>query len=244
MSKDVISIIWKELRELLFHRGRFRGGWVGMIFFIAIFGVFMPLQTGPEWVKSPVGLLYWAWVPFLLVSGVVADCFAGERERHTLETLLASRLSDQAILLGKMATSILYGWGLTMISVLLGLITLNIVYAKDRLLLYPTMIATGILVLSFLVATLSSALGVLVSLRASTVRQAQQTFSIAFFILFIPLFLIPLLPEMWKIKMMSYLLFINFEALIIFIAALLVVLNVVLIGLAMARFKRAKMIFA
>jgi ABC-2 type transport system permease protein len=143
-----------------------------------------------------------------------------------------------------MATSILYGWGLTMISVLLGLITLNIVYAKDRLLLYPTMIATGILVLSFLVATLSSALGVLVSLRASTVRQAQQTFSIAFFILFIPLFLIPLLPEMWKIKMMSYLLGINFEALIILIALLLVVLNVVLIGLAMARFKRAKMIFA
>ena len=190
MSGDVITIIWKELRELLFQRGRFRGGWVGMIFLVAIFGVLMPIQTGPEWIKSPIGLIYWAWVPFLLVSGVVADSFAGERERHTLETLLASRLSDHAILLGKMATSILYGWGLTMICVLLGLVTLNIVYAKDQLLLYPTMIAIGIIVLSFLVATLSSALGVLVSLRASTVRQAQQTFSIAFFALFIPLFLI------------------------------------------------------
>jgi ABC-2 type transport system permease protein len=243
MNNDVITIIWKELRELLFHRGRFRGGWVGMIFFIAIFGIFMPLQTGPDWVKSPIGLVYWAWVPFLLVSGVVADSFAGERERHTLETLLSSRLSDRAILFGKMATSILYGWGLTMISVLLGLITLNIVYATDYLLLYPTMFSIGIIVLSFLVATLSSALGVLVSLRATTVRQAQQTFSIAFFILFIPLFLIPLLPEIWKIKMKSYLLGLNFEALIILIVFLLVVLNVALISLAMARFKRAKMIF-
>jgi ABC-2 type transport system permease protein len=243
MNNDVITIIWKELRELLFHRGRFRGGWVGMIFFIAIFGIFMPLQTGPDWVKSPIGLVYWAWVPFLLVSGVVADSFAGERERHTLETLLSSRLSDRAILFGKMATSILYGWGLTMISVLLGLITLNIVYATDHLLLYPTMFSIGIIVLSFLVATLSSALGVLVSLRATTVRQAQQTFSIAFFILFIPLFLIPLLPEIWKIKMKSYLLGLNFEALIILIVFLLVVLNVALISLAMARFKRAKMIF-
>jgi ABC-2 type transport system permease protein len=243
MIKDVITIIWKELRELLFHRGRFRGGWLGMIFFIAIFGILMPLQTGPDWVKSPIGLIYWAWVPFLLVSGVVADSFAGERERHTLETLLASRLSDRSILLGKMATSILYGWGLTMISVLLGLITLNIVYAKDHLLLYPTMIFIGIIVLSFLVATLSSALGVLVSLRASTVRQAQQTFSIAFFILFIPIFLIPLLPEIWKIKMMSYLLGLNIGALIILIVFLVIVLNVALISLSMARFKRAKMIF-
>jgi ABC-2 type transport system permease protein len=243
MSKDVITIIWKELRELLFHGGRFRGGWLGMIFFIAIFGIFMPLQTGPAWVKSPIGLIYWAWVPFLLVSGVVADSFAGERERRILETLLASRLSDRSLLLGKMATSILYGWGLTMICVLLGLITLNIVYAKDCLLLYPTIIFIGIIVLSFLVATLSSALGVLVSLRASTVRQAQQTFSIAFFILFIPIFLIPLLPETWKIKMMSYLLGLNIEALIILIVFLLIVLNVTLISLSMARFKRAKMIF-
>ena len=35
----------------------------------------------------------WMWFSLLLVINVVADSFAGERERHTLETLLASRLS-------------------------------------------------------------------------------------------------------------------------------------------------------
>jgi ABC-2 type transport system permease protein len=243
MISDVISIIWKEMRELVFHRGRFRGGWTGMLFFAAVFGIFMPLQTGPDWIKSPIGLVYWAWVPFLLVSGVVADSFAGERERHTLETLLSSRLSDRAILLGKMATSILYGWGLTMICALIGLITINIAFGKGQLLLYPPLIGMGIVGLSFLIASLSSSIGVLVSLHASTVRQAQQTFSLAFFAFFIPIFLIPLLPEAWKLKLTMLLSGLNYEAILFIIAIILLGLNIAITSIAMARFQRAKLIF-
>lgn len=243
MIGDVISIIWKEIRELTLHRGRFRGGWTGMLIFAAVFGIFMPLQTGPNWIESPIGLIYWAWVPFLLVSGVVADSFAGERERHTLETLLSSRLSDRAILLGKMATSILYGWGLTMICVLIGLITINIAFGKGQLLLYPLRIGMGIIVLSFLVASLSSSIGVLVSLRSSSVRQAQQTFSLAFFAFFIPIFLVPLLPEAWKIKLMTLLSELNYEAVLIVIVIILLGLNIAITSIAAARFKRAKLIF-
>lgn len=243
MMADIFTMIWKEMREILLQRGRFRGGWTGLLVFAVVFGIFMPLQTGPNWVKSPVGLIYWAWVPFLLVSGVVADSFAGERERHTLETLLASRLSDRAILLGKMATSILYGWGLTMVCVLVGLITINIAFGEGQLLLYPPLIGLGILVLSFLVASLSSSIGVLVSLRASSVRQAQQTFSIAFFAFFIPIFLIPLLPEAWKMKLMALLTGINYEAVLILIMILLLALDIAITSIAAARFKRAKMIF-
>ena len=243
MISDVISIIWKEMRELILHRGRFRGGWTGMLIFAAVFGVFMPLQSGPSWVESPIGLIYWAWVPFLLVSSVVANSFAGERERHTLETLLASCLSDRAILLGKMSASILYGWGLTMICVMLGLITTNIAFGKGQLLLYPPMIGFGIVVLSFLIANLSSSIGVLVSLRASTVRQAQQTFSIAFFALFIPLFLIPMLPEALKMRLMAVITGLNLEAIVTLVVIVLVVLNITITSIAVTRFKRTKLIF-
>ena len=72
---------------------------------IAVFGVFLPLQNGASWVTSPITMVYWAWMPLMLVTGVIADSFAGERERHTLETLLASRLPDRAILLGKVAAA-------------------------------------------------------------------------------------------------------------------------------------------
>ena len=37
---------------------------------------------------------------------MIADGIPGERERHTLETLLASRLSDRSILLGKVMAAV------------------------------------------------------------------------------------------------------------------------------------------
>lgn len=50
------------------------------------------------------------YFPLVLTLTMVADSFAGERERHALETLLASRLSDRAILLGEAAALTSYGW--------------------------------------------------------------------------------------------------------------------------------------
>lgn len=242
MLKDIWTIMWKEIKELLTQRGRFRGGGVGMLIFVGVFGIFMPLQFGRAWVDSPAGLIYWAWVPFLLVSSVIADSFAGERERHTLETLLASRLSDRAILFGKVVAAIAYGWGFTMLSMLLGLITVNIAYGHGQLLLYPAAIGIGIVVLSFLVAGLAATLGVLVSLRASTVRQAQQTFSIAFFILFVPMFLLPMLPAAWLARASQFLTTVNVEAIAAAIAILLFLFDSGLLAIAMARFKRARLI--
>lgn len=242
MLKDIWTIMWKEIKELLTQRGRFRGGGVGMLIFVGVFGIFMPFQFGRAWVDSPAGLIYWAWVPFLLVSSVIADSFAGERERHTLETLLASRLSDRAILFGKVVAAIAYGWGFTMVSMLLGLITVNIAYGHGQLLLYPAAIGIGIVLLSFLVAGLAATLGVLVSLRASTVRQAQQTFSIAFFILFIPMFLLPMLPAAWLARASQFLTTANVEAIAVAIAILLLLFDSGLLAIAMARFKRARLI--
>ena len=71
-----------------------RGGRFSLVILVGVFGVFLPLQSGAEWVQSPATVFYWGWVPLMLVGGAVADSFAGERERHTLETLLASRLPD------------------------------------------------------------------------------------------------------------------------------------------------------
>jgi len=242
MITDIGTVLWKEIKELIFQRGRFRGGLTGILLIVVVFGIFLPLQSGRNWIDSPVGLLAWCWVPFLMVSNVVADAFAGERERHTLETLLASRLSDRAIMLGKLAASITYGWGITLGSVLLGLITVNIAYGHGQLLLYPWKTALGTVILSFLVAALAAGLGILVSLRAATVRQAQQTFSLAFFVLSIPLFLLPLLPDNTKLRLTQVLLNTNLETVAIAAIGLLLFIDCILVALASARFKRDKLI--
>jgi ABC-2 type transport system permease protein len=242
MFTDIFTIMWKEWKEMLLQRPNLRGGWLGLLVLIGVFGIFIPLQSGPDWVQSPANLALWAWVPFILVSAVVADSFAGERERHTLETLLASRLSDRAILLGKIAATLTYGWGLALASVLMGLATTNVIHGEGRLLLYPLPIGLGIVVLTFLVSALSAELGVLVSLRSSTVRQAQQAFNVGIFVILIPILAFPMLPEDLRTPITQFLINANSNTILFAAAILLLVVDAILLAIAEARFRRAKLI--
>jgi len=236
------TVVWKEIKEILGQQGRFKGGKVGMLIFLAVFGIVLPLQNGPDWIRSPLVLIYWAWVPFLLASGVVADSFAGERERHTLETLLASRLPDRAILAGKIGAAVVYAWGLTLVCVLAGAAAITIVHGQGRLLFYAATVAAGIVGLTFLVALLASGLGVLVSLRAATVRQAQQTFSIAFLLMFIPLFVLPMLPADLKAKLLAAVSGLDAMAAALVVILILAVADAVILAVADARFRRNRLI--
>jgi ABC-2 type transport system permease protein len=242
MLNDIWTVMRKEWKEMVLQRPNLRGGWVGLLVLLGVFGIFIPLQSGREWVTSPVNMALWAWVPFILVSAVVADSFAGERERHTLETLLASRLSDQVILLGKIGASMIYGWVLTVGSLVLGLVTVNIVHGKGQLLLYPLGLGLGILVLILIVSTFSAALGVLVSLRAASVRQAQQSFNVAILAFMIPLFLFPLLPEDLKIRVTQGFSGINSYVLFIGILLILSFVDAGLLALTVVRFQRPRLI--
>ena len=242
MITDIITIMWKEARELFLQRSGLRGGWMGMIIMIAVFGVLFPLQSGPEWLSAPTTVLLWAWLPFILVNSVVADSFAGERERHTLETLLASRLSDRAILSGKLCSAIAYGWGITLLGVIVSLVTINIAYGAGEFLFFSPLIGLAILVLSFLIAWLAAGLGVIVSLRATSVRQAQQTLSMGFLILFLPLLVLPLLPEGFRVTVTGALSGLDIQMAGTVLAAFLLVVDFGLLLAARRLFVRARLI--
>lgn len=242
MISDILTVFWKEMKEILIQGPKFRGGWVGTLIFLGVFGIMMPLQSGLSWLTSPLTLLVWAWVPFLLVNSVTADSFAGERERHTLETLLASRLSDRSILFGKLASSLAYGWGLTLVCLLLSVLTINAVHWQGYPVFFPISITIGVLVLSFLVAMLAAGLGILVSLRASTVRQAQQTLSAMMFVVLIPLIALPMLPEGLRSTVGLALVTANLNQIALVTAAALVLIDAGLLGIAMVRFRRSLMI--
>ncbi len=242
MMADVVTILWKEFKELFHQRGRFRGGLITVLIFVFAFGILMPLQMGPEWVSSPVGLVYSAWLPYLLVSGVTADTFAGERERHTLETLLASCLSDRSLLIGKIAFAVSYGWGLTLASVLISLVTLNLAFSEGTLLMFPPALVPAIVCISLLVATFAAGLGVTISLRAASARQAQQTLSIIMFAVLIPLFALPMLPEEWKVRASQLVANADPTAILAAVAGSLFVIDTALILLSVSRFKRARLI--
>lgn len=242
MISDIITIIWKEIRELILQRSGLRGGGIGLLIVLVVFGVLIPLQSGPDWLTSSTTILLWAWVPFILVNSVVADSFAGERERHTLETLLASRLSDRAILIGKICSAIAYGWGITLFGILVALVVINVAFNSGNLLFFPLPNGLAIFIFSFLVAWLAAGLGVLVSLRASSVRQAQQTLSLAFLVFLIPLLLLPLLPQNMQINVSNALQAFDFQSAALIAGAALLVIDLVLLGMANLRFKRSRLI--
>jgi ABC-2 type transport system permease protein len=243
MLTDILTVAIKEIRELPYlRRDKSRTNLFSLLIFIGVFGIFLPLQSGEGWVTSPFTLLYWAWLPFMLVGTTMVDAFAGERERHTLETLLASRLSDRAILFGKILAGVVYGLGMTLVCILVGLLTINVAFGRAGLLLFPAGIALGILAVVLLISTLASGLGVLVSLRAASVRQAQQTFTIAYFVLFIPLMILPMLPPMVMQPIIQFLMRADFKTIGIWAGMIVALLDAVLILAAMARFKRDRLI--
>jgi ABC-2 type transport system permease protein len=243
MIADIWTIVWKDWKELLFQRGGLRRGWANLLVMLGVFGVFLPLQAGSEWVTSPFVVATWAWVPLWLVASVIADSFAGERERHTLETLLASRMPDLPILLGKVLAAVGYGWGMAMASLLLGLLTVNAAHWQGHLLLYPLTTAAGGAAVSLLVAGLAAGAGVLVSLRAETVRQAQQTLGIATMaIVWVPILALNLAPKGWLKSVGQGAPSVSGGQVLLAALVVLAVVDLLLLGAARARFQRSRLI--
>lgn len=241
MTGDVWTMAWKEWQELFAAQGRFRGGAVNFSLLLGVFGIALPWQFGRAWVTSPMMLLYWSWAPLLLLSHVVVDAIAGEHERHTLETLLASRLPDRAMLFGKMAAAIAYGLAVTVGSLALGLVTVNLSDGNGGLVVYPPATLSGALVTTVLAATMIAAIGVLVSLRAASVRQAGQIMGAAVLLVaFVPVVAVRALVGRWHAPGHP---FSAAETLVlgVVILATLALVDVALVAAAMLRFRRSRL---
>ncbi len=100
---DIWTMIWKETKDSVL-----QGGWSALIrplLLIGILGIVFPLRLGLQWLAlTPLVMGLVLYIPFTVILSFVGDAIAGERERHTLETLLASRISDRAILPARQST--------------------------------------------------------------------------------------------------------------------------------------------
>ncbi len=247
MLADIWTVAWKDWQEMLRLGGSVRSGALRLLLLPAIMGIFVPLQTGGDWVARPEALLGNAYLPAFIALSIVADSFAGERERHTLETLLASRLSERAILLGKVAAVVSLAWGLTLLTLALALVTVNATRGQGPLVLYSPLLALAAVGLSFLEALAAAGAGVLVSLRAPTVRHAQQTLTFAYLgvtvLVYAPFLLWYLSPPLRQVRLLRTILASAGPAEVAIAAALaLAALSAALLGAAFARFRRARLI--
>jgi ABC-2 type transport system permease protein len=241
-GSDLFTVAWKEWLEFRDQLLRLRRGGLSALIVVLMLGIVTPLQMGSLWLTSPLMLAYWPLLSSGMVSTLIADAFAGERERHTLETLLASRLSDTSILFGKILAAILYGLLFTFANIVVGVITLSIAHAGEGIQAPPLTHVAFMLLLVTLACSTLAGIGVFISLRAATVRQAQQTLGIIMMMLFIgPVLFIQFLDAEGRVSLAGRLTALGTARLVGWVSALLFAASFVLIVMAMARFRRGKL---
>jgi len=158
-----------------------------------------------------------------------------------LETPLATRLSDNAILFGKIFAAIGYAGAMTAASLLLAEMTVNLATFRSGLVFYSPRMFLTMCVLGFNGSVFVAAIGVLISLRAATVRQAQQALGgTIVLLLLLPLVAARLLPTEWKRSAIEHAL--SASQLAVIALAAFLVLNIAAVALVMHRFTRGRLI--
>ena len=239
---DIVTVTRKEWLEFRDQLLRLRRGGLSAVIVLLMLGIVTPLQMGPLWLTSPLMLAYWPLLSSGMVSTLIADAFAGERERHTLETLLATRLSDTSILLGKVLAAIMYGLLFTTANIIVGVVTLSIKHFGDGIQAPPALHIAYMLLLVTLACSTLAGIGVFISLKAATVRQAQQTLGIIMMVLFIgPVLFIQFLDSENRTSLAVKLASMGTARLVGWTSAILFGLSLILILMGMGRFKRGKL---
>jgi ABC-2 type transport system permease protein len=233
---DLWTIIWKEWKDFLWSGGRY--DLFRPLLVIAILGIVMPLTFEQRWIElDSVAILIILYAPFMLIISFIGDAIAGERERHTLETLLASRILDRAILLGKVLVAVGFNWGMTVFCLLLGAVVVNKSQGQAQWVFYaPTNLFAVVLILSLLTNLLAASGGVLISLKSATVRQAGQTMILGMIILGLAVYGVArLLPASVTASLTT-------SQMVLIIMVTLAVLDAILLAAALVSFQRSRLI--
>jgi ABC-2 type transport system permease protein len=169
------ALFKKEMLEIVGDRQSRRGGLVQGAVFALVLGV---LTVKPEaWLAAePSAVFFFAYLPGIAAAAVAADAFAGERERRTLETLLASPIDERAILLGKTAAAVAFGGLVGTAGLALGIFRVSV---ASGLFVPAAPLVAGALGASLVSSLFFASLAVIISMYVSVARAAQQIASIS-----------------------------------------------------------------
>ena len=124
------------------------------------------------------------------------------------------------------------------LSLLLGLVLVDLFRTQGNWMFYPLDLFVDALVLILLASVLGASAGVLISLRVSTVRQAQQILSVGTIVfVFGSVFVLRAVPA----NVLSSLSYAQF---LLIVMAVIAVLDAILFGLSLVSFQRSRLILS
>jgi ABC-2 type transport system permease protein len=239
------AVLWKELREQYLRGGRPTVSLVILGVLDLVVCVVVPLFLGAIAHDRATFLMGAAtaaggvqlFTCMGLPLSVVVDAVAGERERHTLETLLASPVRDRDIVLGK-ALAILLVVGAQAATIGILCMVMWPLFAGGLGFIAAGLLLVGGTIMGLIVASYTTGLGLLVSMHARSVKAGQQVLGYAM----MPVFLLPgLFGRRFGSLVAGHpalgIAIVGGGAVLVF-----VVLNAVFWALAFAHFRRARLL--
>jgi ABC-type Na+ efflux pump permease subunit len=180
MSARAFVVIRKEFRE--YRRNRFilvtMAGLPVVLLAILIAETFaLPEGISEAGLRRPVGeaLLFLQLIPVMLPTTIAAYAVMGEREQRTLETVLTTPVTDRELLAGKAIAAVIPAVAISwlLFGVYVGLAEIfapHVVVAQ----IWTVDQAVAMALLAPALSAFAIVVGILVSLRSSDFRVAQQ----------------------------------------------------------------------
>lgn len=204
MISDVLAVAWKEWRDFLGGSRFRRGGPLHVLAVPPALGLLLPWLLRPAfpnpWLLGLVPAVFAA----ASVVATVADSLAGERERNTLEVLLATRLPGAALVLGKVATLTALGWASATAVLLFALLGSSVLSLGAADLGADPGVVAAAEALALASALLVAAMGAVISQFTTTVKQTQQMLGTAVVVVAVGAWLgVQLMPESWSLELIE-----------------------------------------
>src|SRR5579859_880258 len=185
-------VIMQEITRL----PRRMGGTTGVsiyAFALMALGILLPWRLSFDFLDAMI-LLAYACLPALLVAPVVAESFAGERERAHIPATLEER---RQLLHAKVTAGVLYGWSSALLALVMGLVTVNLSFTGW--ILPPTLLAIDLALMSLAVAICAASLSAAVSVKARNAKYAKRTLRQGFLLLLVlVVYYSRLMPVEWR----------------------------------------------
>ena len=184
--------IMQELSQL----PRRMGGRTGVLiyaFALLALGILLPWHLSFDFLDAMV-LLAYACLPALLVAPVMAESFAGDRERGQI---LATSEERRRSMYAKVAAGTLYGWISALLALVLGIATVSLWFT--RWILPPALLAIDLALMSLAVSVSAAIVAAAVSIRARSAKHAKRTLRQGFLLLLVlVVYYSRFMPVEWK----------------------------------------------
>lgn len=238
MIRDILTVMWKERRGFFAAQG---GHWRTAFSLISplFLAVYLPWDAGQSWLVGHSSLVLCSLVSILFTGITIPDSFAGERERHTLATLLASRLPDRAILLGKLLNVVAYTLLVVLAALLIGFGVANGADWQGHLVFYrPIVIAVDLAVMILLTLLIGSC-GILISLRSETAQGATQVLLGSFFM---PIMMLGFVGLLFREQLRTFFSRLDLAQIGWAILILIALIDIALLVWVLGRFRRGRLL--